>query len=196
MRHRLLSLLAAALLVTVACGSSPSASPTSPSVHPSGRTASEPATPMESAEPSFREFPVPARTHPHDVAPASDGRVWYTAQRSGELGVLDPATGRRRHVPLGRGSAPHGVVVGPDGAPWVTDGGLNAILRVDPETFEVSRFPLPRPENADLNTPTFDGRPVVYRAERRLRAAESEGRTSRGLRRSSGRRPVRDRCHA
>src|SRR5918998_1088182 len=77
---------------------------------------------------------------PHDVAPAVDGGVWYTAQRSGELGWLNPATGETRHVALGRAgerSAPHGVIVGPDGAPWITDGGLNAIVRVHPVTREV-----------------------------------------------------------
>jgi virginiamycin B lyase len=105
--------------------------------------------------PSFREYPVPPDTHPHDVAPAPDGRVWYTAQGSGELGVLDPAT-RNRHVPLGPGSAPHGVIVGPDGAPWITDGGLNAMVRVDPESLRVTRFPLPGPDYANLNTAAVD----------------------------------------
>ena len=71
---------------------------------------------------------------------ARDGGVWYTAQGSGELGWLDPKTGRTRHVRLGSGSAPHGVIVGPDGAPWITDSGLNAIVRVDPNTRRVRRF--------------------------------------------------------
>ena len=105
----------------------------------------------------IQEYDVPAGAGPHDVAPAPDGTVWYTAQRSGELGNLDPATGRTHHIPLGTGSAPHGVIVGPDGAPWITDGGLNAIVRVDPATEELQVFPLP-PErrNANLNTATFD----------------------------------------
>src|ERR671914_2458976 len=81
---------------------------------------------------SVREFAVPAGTHPHDVAPARDGGVWYTAQATGALGWLNPKTGKVRETPLGAGSAPHGVIVGPDGAPWITDGGLNAIVRVDP----------------------------------------------------------------
>jgi virginiamycin B lyase len=72
---------------------------------------------------SVREYPVPAGSRPHDVAPARDGGVWYTAQGSGELGWLDPKTGKTRHVALGSGSAPHGVIVGPDGAPWITDSG-------------------------------------------------------------------------
>jgi len=106
---------------------------------------------------------VPAGSGPHDVAPAPDGAVWYTAQRSGELGRLDPQTGQTRHVKLGPGSAPHGVIVGPDGAPWVTDGGQNAIVRVDPRTSEVRRFPLPEGRgNANLNTATFDARGVLW----------------------------------
>ena len=92
---------------------------------------------------SLREYAVPSGSHPHDVAPAPDGAVWYTAQTAGALGRLDPATGKTREIKLGEGSAPHGVIVGPDGAPWVTDGGLNAIVRVSPETGEVRRFPLP-----------------------------------------------------
>jgi virginiamycin B lyase len=110
-----------------------------------------------------REYRVPAGSRPHDVAPARDGGVWYTAQGSGELGWLEPRTGRVRQVPLGPGSAPHGVIVGPDGAPWITDGGLNAIVRVDPRTRRVRRFPLPRgAPYANLNTATFDRRGVLW----------------------------------
>jgi virginiamycin B lyase len=106
---------------------------------------------------------VPAGSRPHDVAPARDGGVWYTAQGSGELGWLDPRTGRVREVALGAGSAPHGVIVGPDGAPWITDGGLNAIVRVHPRTLRVRRFPLPRgTAYANLNTATFDRRGILW----------------------------------
>src|ERR1044072_3061480 len=98
---------------------------------------------QDNAMPRIREFQVPLGTHPHDVAPARNGSVWYTAQQSGELGLLDPLTNKTHHIALGNGSAPHGVIVGPDGAPWITDGGLNAIVRVDPETSAVRSFPLP-----------------------------------------------------
>ena len=104
-----------------------------------------------------REYPVPRGSQPHDVAPARDGGVWYTAQGSGELGWLNTKTGRSKLIPLGSGSAPHGVIVGPDGAPWITDGGLNAIVRVDPRTRRVRSFPLPASTGyANLNTATFD----------------------------------------
>jgi virginiamycin B lyase len=112
---------------------------------------------------SVREYPVPAGSRPHDVAPARDGGVWYTAQGSGELGWLNPKTGKTRHIALGDGSAPHGVIVGPDGAPWITDGGLNAILRVDPTTRRIRRFPLPSSSGyANLNTAVFDRRGVLW----------------------------------
>jgi virginiamycin B lyase len=111
----------------------------------------------------IQEYPVPAGSGPHDVAPAPDGKVWYTAQAAGKLGLLDPADGAIREVALGDGSAPHGVIVGPDGAPWVTDGGLNAIVSVDPRTFAVRRYPLPSSSGyANLNTAAFDGRGVLW----------------------------------
>jgi virginiamycin B lyase len=109
-----------------------------------------------------REYRVPAGSAPHDVAPAAHGTVWYTAQGAGELGRLDPATGKVVRVPLGEGSAPHGVIVGPGGAAWVTDGGLNAIVRVDAETLAVRRFPLPGGEYANLNTAAFDRRGILW----------------------------------
>jgi virginiamycin B lyase len=123
------------------------------------------ASASSSRDVQFRvhEYPIPAGTHPHDVAPARDGGVWYTAQGSGQLGWLNPKTGRSRLTRLGAGSAPHGVIVGPDGAAWITDGGLNAIVRVDAHTKRVRRFPLPANAGyASLNTATFDSVGVLW----------------------------------
>jgi len=118
---------------------------------------------LPSTEYKIQEYPVPAGSHPHDVAPAPDGTVWYTAQASGELGRLDPVTGETHHIPLGAGSSPHGVIVGPDGAPWITDSGLNAIVRVDPQTEEVQVFPLPAGRDyANLNTAAFDTNNILW----------------------------------
>ena len=88
-------------------------------------------------------FDLPAGARPHDVAPAPDGKVWYTAQHQGALGILDPDSGEVRHVPLGEGARPHGVIAGPDGKAWITDGGLNAIVSYDPASDAVEVFPLP-----------------------------------------------------
>ena len=113
------------------------------------------------AEVSYYE--VPHGAHPHDVAPAPDGNVWYTAQSQGALGILAPKTGRVTQVSLGPDSAPHGVIVGPDRAAWVTDGGQNAVLRVDPATRTVKLFPLPKEfPDANLNTATFDRKGILW----------------------------------
>ena len=110
-----------------------------------------------------RYYPVPAGTHPHDVAAAPDGNVWYTAQRTGHLGILDPKTGKTEHIELGKGSSPHGVIVGPDGAAWITDSGQNAIVRVDAKTRAVKLFPLPTgTPYTNLNTAAFDGKGKLW----------------------------------
>jgi virginiamycin B lyase len=94
----------------------------------------------------------------HDVAPAPDGGVWFTAQRSGHLGWFDPKTGRTELIALGGGSAPHGVIQGPDKAAWITDGGQGAIVRVGWPGREVRLFALPDgTPYANLNTCAFDG---------------------------------------
>ena len=112
---------------------------------------------------NVRVFEVPAGSRPHDVAPAPDGKVWYTGQRRGTLGILDPGTGQVREVPLGEGSAPHGVIQGPDGAAWITDGGLNAIVRYDPRTEAVKVWRLPAEfPDSNLNTAAFDGDGVLW----------------------------------
>ena len=105
-----------------------------------------------------RAYPLPRGAGVHDVAssPEANGPVWYTAQRQGALGKLDPVSGKVEQIRLGAESAPHGVIIGPDGAPWVTDGGLNAVVRVDPKTHEVTRYPLPEGGYANLNTASFD----------------------------------------
>jgi virginiamycin B lyase len=103
--------------------------------------------------------------HPHDVAaaPAPGGPVYYTAQRSGKLGILDPKSGKVEEIDLGPRSSPHGVIVGPDGAPWITDSGQNAIVRVDPATRAVKRWTLPPATGyANLNTATFDRKGRIW----------------------------------
>jgi virginiamycin B lyase len=108
-------------------------------------------------------FDVPRGAHPHDVAPASDGKVFYTAQSQGALGILDPKTGKTTQIALGKDAAPHGVIVGPDRAAWVTDGGQNAIARIDPATKAVKLFPLPENfPDANLNTATFDRKGILW----------------------------------
>jgi virginiamycin B lyase len=101
---------------------------------------------------------APQRTGIHDVAPAPDGGVWFSAQRSGHLGWFDPKSGKTELIALGPGSSPHGVIQGPDKAAWLTDGGQQAIVRVSWPERQVRAFKLPEgTPYANLNTCAFGG---------------------------------------
>lgn len=123
------------------------------------------AGPLHAAEPAspsarLQSWPLntPGTTGIHDLAPAPDGGVWFTAQRSGHLGWFDPRTGGTELIALGRGSAPHGVIQGPDKAAWITDGGLGAIVRVGWPDRALRVYALPEgAPYANLNTAAFDG---------------------------------------
>ena len=176
---------AAVALVVVAslgwaCQPAVTASPTAgpPTTGPTAAQATPPATqPPGSAEASaaastapagpltftVQTYPVPNGAHPHDIAVASDGGVWYTGQHNETLGWLDPATGEVREVDLGSGAAPHGVITGPDGAAWVTDQGLDAIVRVTPGDFEVTVFPMPASARGTaVHTGVFDHDGILW----------------------------------
>jgi virginiamycin B lyase len=117
------------------------------------------------AQVSVQEYPIPGDLRAHDVwaDPAPGGPVYFSAQGSGHLGILDPKTGKVDSVPLGRGSSPHGVTMGADGAVWLTDGGQNAIARVDAKSRAVKLWKLPADTGyANLNTATFDGNGVHW----------------------------------
>lgn len=102
-------------------------------------------------------FELPKGSRPHDVAPAPDGKIWYTAQKQGALGILDPVTGKVVQLSLGPDSAPHGVIQGPDGMAWITDGGQNAIVRYNPANGKLDVWKLPEDTGyANLNTGAFD----------------------------------------
>src|SRR5258707_4113645 len=86
------------------------------------------------AQVSVQEYPIPKDLRAHDVwaDAAPGGPVYFSAQGSGHLGILDPKSGKVETVALGRGSSPHGVTMGPDGGGYLTDGGQNAIGRGHP----------------------------------------------------------------
>jgi len=111
------------------------------------------------AQVTVQEYAVPRGHGIHDVwaDAAPNGPVYFSAQGSGHLGILDPKSGKVEFVALGRGSSPHGVIADADGAPWLTDGGQNAIVRVDAKTRAVKAWPLPADGGyTNLNTAIFD----------------------------------------
>src|SRR5262245_65847896 len=118
-------------------------------------------TAAEAAQVTF--YQLPSGAYPHDVSPAPDGKVWYSGQHLGVLGVFGPKTGKAEHLPPGPNSSPHGVIMAPDGSAWLTDGGPNAMVRFDPATRAIKVFPLPKElPRANPNTAVVDKRGIVW----------------------------------
>ena len=100
---------------------------------------------------------LPDGARPYSVAPQTFGKIWYTSQGSGALGILDPALGDVDHIEIGEGSMPKTVLEGPDRAAWIVDSGLNAIVRIDVTLEEVRSWPLPEGrEDSGLVGAVFD----------------------------------------
>src|SRR5918999_5797824 len=87
------AVLAAGVALT-ACSGQPADQDAGSAASPGGggQSGAAPSSPEPDsrAAPSIRRFDVPAGAGPHDVAPAADGGVWFTAQHAGYLGHLDP----------------------------------------------------------------------------------------------------------
>ena len=152
------------------CQPAVTASPPAPpaTTGPTAAPATAPeATPAASAAAStgpageltftVQTYPVPSGAHPHDVAVASDGGIWYTGQRNETMGWLNPETGDVREAQLPNGAAPHGVITGPDGAGWVTDQGLDAIIRITPGDFDIDVFEAPAGTSPHTGVFDLDG---------------------------------------
>jgi virginiamycin B lyase len=88
---------------------------------------------------------------PHTMDWTSDGRVWFTAQRSppaGYVGLFDPQTGDVKAVQVpGQAMRPYGLVVDANDRPWIAFMGSNAIGTVDPKTMELEIIATPDPRS-------------------------------------------------
>jgi len=92
--------------------------------------------PAAAAQVSY--YDVTHGAHPHDVAPAPDGTVWYTAQAQGVLGILDPKTGKVTQIPLGPGAAQDHVETTRPGAPSAGPADAVQVRRVAEELIGVT----------------------------------------------------------
>ena len=78
-------------------------------------------------------FPItlPAGTAPLGIAPGPDGRLWFTSQNPGQIGMVSPSAKTPVLVALSNSAClPAGITAGPDGRMWFTEsaaGKLGAI---------------------------------------------------------------------
>lgn len=94
---------------------------------------------INSADGSMREFALPADAMLHMVSIDRVGYAWYTGNKNGSIGKLDPATGKITIYPMLDVAArdPHTAVFDADGILWFTLQHSNMIGRLDPATGDV-----------------------------------------------------------
>jgi virginiamycin B lyase len=93
---------------------------------------------------TFKEWDLPAGTNPHGLVVAPDGHVFYTGNRNGTIGELDPGTGsiRSYKTPSGGGS-PHTIVLDAAGALWFTGQSGGYVARLDRPSGRITEYPMP-----------------------------------------------------
>ena len=124
-----------------------------PSVAPDGsiyvteRSANKIAR-FDPATQTFKEWDLPADTNPHGIMPDREGRIWFTGNGNGSLGLLDPASGKVTFfkTPSG-GGAPHTLVLGDNGDIWFTGQTGNYVARFertpDGKTGKITEYKMP-----------------------------------------------------
>ena len=99
----------------------------------------------------FKRFEIEEGTNPHSINVDSNGIVWYTGNRNGRIGRLDPNGGVLRIIMTGEAKDPHTHVFDGKGNMWFTSQGSNRIGRLNMKTEKVD---LDHAERARRRIPT------------------------------------------
>jgi virginiamycin B lyase len=95
----------------------------------------------------FRQYALDPGTNPHSCLVDAKGNVWYTGNRNGTLGRIDPKSGEitRYKLPDTTVRDPHTMVFDKNGNVWFTAQQSNAVGFLDVTTgkFRIVRPPLP-----------------------------------------------------
>jgi len=81
------------------------------------------------------------------LAVAGDGLLYYSDYARGDLGRLDPKSGKVEEwlSPAGRRAKPYGIAALPDGTVWYSESGVepNTLVRFDPRTRPFAHWLVP-----------------------------------------------------
>ncbi|WP_299582414.1 hypothetical protein [uncultured Microbulbifer sp.] len=83
---------------------------------------------------------------PHTLVFNRQDNIWFTAQQSNRIGLLDVDSGQVKiATPQTANSRPYGIKVDSQNRPWVALFGTNKLAWVDPKTMVVNEISIPRP---------------------------------------------------
>ena len=96
----------------------------------------------------MKEYPLPANALPHTVVLDDAGNVWYTGNKNGSVGKLDPTTGEVTAFAMPDPAAkdPHTAVFDGNGILWFTLQQSNMIGRLDPASGDVKLVTMKTPD--------------------------------------------------
>ncbi len=81
---------------------------------------------------------------PHTLVFDQQNNIWFTAQHSNAIAMLDTLTSQVRFVTANqKRSRPYGIEIDSQNRPWSVLVGTNKIAMVDPKTFELIEIALP-----------------------------------------------------
>jgi streptogramin lyase len=97
-------------------------------------------------------------SHPHEAAVSKDGKIWYSDEAEGTLGLLDPATGaiKEWRDPYDKPGYPggfHDLEVDRDGNPWLGRHEFNGFVKFDKQTEQFVNYTIPNV--SPYTRPTF-----------------------------------------
>jgi virginiamycin B lyase len=126
-------------------------SPTDGSVYFVGQAGDEPVgnyvARLDPKTGAFKKFQLEKGTNPHTCLVDSKGNVWYTGNRNGTLGRINPVTGEIKVFKITDSTVrdPHTMVFDKDGNIWFTAQQTNAIgfFNVKNESFRIVKPPIP-----------------------------------------------------
>lgn len=96
---------------------------------------------------AFRKYQLDPGTNPHTTVVDSKGNAWYTGNRNGTLGRIDPKTGEITRFPIPDSTVrdPHTMVFDKNDNVWFTAQGSNAVgfLDVASGKYRIVKPPIP-----------------------------------------------------
>lgn len=106
---------------------------TTPSKHAIGRS-----TPSG----TITEFPIPTTAVAEEIAPGSDGNLWFTEPGGNRIGRITPSGSITEYPVTTAASFPIGITAGSDGNVWFSESDGNQIGRITPAG-DITEFPIP-----------------------------------------------------
>jgi virginiamycin B lyase len=94
----------------------------------------------------FNRIAIDSGMFPHNVVLDKRGGVWFTGNRNGTIGYIEPSMAkqtRRIRIPDTTIRDPHTLTVAPDGDLWFTAQSGNVVGRLSPTTGRIRLVPIP-----------------------------------------------------